>query len=83
MSDLTCFYIQHKILILFHVIVKCNIKGGGLTECDRLRLKKGYHNVPTHNYRIRCKSILLKSLGKSVSRIAEIFDVTVPIVYGG
>ena len=22
-------YIQHKIIILFHVIVKCNIKGGG------------------------------------------------------
>ena len=32
-------------------------------------------------YRIRCKSILLKSSGKSASEITEIFDVTVPTVY--
>ena len=45
-----------------------------LSEADRLKLEKGYHNGPTHNYRIRCKSILLKSSGKSASEIAEIFD---------
>lgn len=52
-----------------------------LTDTDRLKLESGYHNGLTHNYRIRCKSILLKSLGKSASEIAEIFDVTVPTVY--
>ena len=52
-----------------------------LSEVDRLKLEKGYHNGPTHNYRIRCKSILLKSSGKSASEIAEIFDVTIPTVY--
>ena len=31
----------------------------------RLKLEKGYHNGPTHSFRIRCKSILLKSEGKS------------------
>lgn len=29
-----------------------------LSDADRLKLEKGYHNVPTHNYRIRYKSIL-------------------------
>ncbi len=32
-----------------------------LSEVDRLKLEKGYHNGPTHSFRIRCKSILLKS----------------------
>lgn len=58
-----------------------HIKVLELSEADRLNLEKGYHNGPTHNYRIRCKSILLKSSGKSASEIAEIFDVTVPTVY--
>ena len=58
-----------------------HIKELELSEADRLELEKGYHNGPTHNYRIRCKSILLKSSGKSASEIAEIFDVTVPTVY--
>ncbi|MEJ8764177.1 helix-turn-helix domain-containing protein [Phocaeicola sp. HCN-40430] len=52
-----------------------------LSESDSLKLEKGYHNSSIHNYRIRCKSILLKSTGKSASEIAEIFDVTVPTVY--
>lgn len=52
-----------------------------LSEADRLKLKKGYHNGPTHNYRIRCKSILLKSSEKSASEIAEIFTVTIPTAY--
>lgn len=58
-----------------------HIKVLELSEADRLKLEKGYHNDPTHNYRIRCKSILLKSSGKSALEIAEIFDVTVPTVY--
>ena len=58
-----------------------HIKVLELSEADRLKLEKGYHNEPTHNYRIRCKSILLKSSGKSASEIAEIFDVTIPTVY--
>ena len=49
-----------------------HIKVFELSEADRLKLEKGYHNGPTHNYRIRCKSILLKSSGKSASEIAEI-----------
>ena len=56
-----------------------HIKVLELSEADRLKLEKGYHNGSTHNYRIRCKSILLKSSGKSASEIAEIFDVTVNI----
>lgn len=52
-----------------------------LSEVDRLKLEKGYHNGPTHSFRIRCKSILLKSEGKSASKIAEILEVTVPTVY--
>lgn len=56
-------------------------KSAELNEADRLKLEKGYHNGPTHNYRIRCKSILLKSSGKSASEIADIFDVTIPTVY--
>ena len=52
-----------------------------LTEVDRLKLEKGYYNGPTHKYRIRCKSILLKSEGKSASQIAEQLEVTVPTVY--
>lgn len=52
-----------------------------LSNGDRLKLENGYHNGLTHNYRIRCQSILLKSSGKSASEIAEIFDVTVPTVY--
>lgn len=58
-----------------------HIKVLELSEGDRLKLEQGYHNGPTHNYRIRCKSILLKSLGKSVLEIAEIFDVTISKVY--
>ena len=58
-----------------------HIKVLELSETDRLKLEKGYHNSPTHNYRIRCKSILLKSSGKSASEIAEIFDITLPTVY--
>ena len=57
-----------------------HIKVLELSEADRLKLEKGYHNGPTHNYRIRCKSILLKSSGKSASEIAEIFDVTIPTI---
>ena len=52
-----------------------------LTEVDRLKLEKGYYNGPTHKYRIRCKSILLKSDGKSASQIAEQLEVTIPTVY--
>lgn len=26
-----------------------------LSEANRLKLEKGYHHGPTHNYRIRCK----------------------------
>lgn len=42
-----------------------------LSEVDRLKLEKGYHNGPTHSFRIRCKSILLKLEGKSAPKIAE------------
>ena len=52
-----------------------------LSEVDRLKLEKGYHNGPTHSFRIRCKSILLKSEGKSAPQIAEMLEVTVPTVY--
>ena len=52
-----------------------------LSEVDRLKLEKGYHNGPTHSFRIRCKSILLKSEGKSAPKIAEMLEVTVPTVY--
>lgn len=52
-----------------------------LIDIDRLKLEKGYHNGPSHKYRIRCKSILLKSEGKSASKIAEMLEVTVPTVY--
>lgn len=52
-----------------------------LSEVDRLKLEKGYHNGPTHSFRIRCKSILLKSEGKSASKIAEMLEVTVATVY--
>lgn len=55
-----------------------HIKVLELSEANRLKLEKGYHNGLTHNYRIRCKSILLRSSGKSAS---EIFDVTIPTVY--
>ena len=48
-----------------------------LSEVDRLKLEKGYHNGPTHSFRIRCKSILLKSEGKSAPQIAEMLEVTV------
>lgn len=57
------------------------IKELNLTEADCLKLEKGYHNGQTHNYRIRCKSILLKSSGKSASQIAEMLDVTIPTIY--
>ena len=52
-----------------------------LSEVDCLKLEKGYHNGPTHSFRIRCKSILLKSEGKSAPKIAEMLEVTVPTVY--
>lgn len=35
-----------------------------LSKTNRLKLEKGYHNGLTHNYRIKYKSILLKSSGK-------------------
>lgn len=35
-----------------------HIKMLELSEADRLKLEKGYHNGPIRNYRIRCKSIL-------------------------
>lgn len=47
----------------------------------RLKLEKGFHNAATHNYRIRCKVILLKSSDKSASQKAEILDVTIPTIY--
>ena len=46
-----------------------------LSEVDRLKLEKGYHNGPTHSFRIRCKSILLKSEGKSAPQIAEMLGI--------
>lgn len=52
-----------------------------LSEDDRLKLEKCYHKGPTHCFRIRCKSILLKSEGKSAPQIAEMLEVTVPTVY--
>ena len=52
-----------------------------LSEVDRLKLDKGYHNGPTHSFLIRCKSILLESGGKSASKIAEMLEVTIPTVY--
>ncbi len=52
-----------------------------LSEDDRLKLEKGYHQGPTHCFRIRCKSILMKSEGKSAPQIAEMLEVTVPTVY--
>ena len=52
-----------------------------LSEVDRLKLEKCYHNGSTHSFRIRCKSILLKSEGKSAPKIAEMLEVTVPTVY--
>lgn len=52
-----------------------------LPEGERLKLAEGYHNGPTHSYRVRCKSILLKSEGKSASKIAEMLEVTVPTIY--
>ena len=52
-----------------------------LSEVDRLKLEKGYHNDPTHSFCIRCNSILLKSEGKSAPPIAEMIEVTVPTVY--
>ena len=58
-----------------------HIKVLELTEADRLKLEKDYQNDPTHNYRIKCKSILLKSSGKYASEIAEIFNVTIPTIY--
>lgn len=58
-----------------------HIKVLELTEAVRLKLEKDYQNDPTHNYRIKCKSILLKSSGKSASEIAEIFNVTIPTIY--
>ena len=48
-----------------------HIKVFELSETDRLKLEKGYHNGPTHDYRIRCKSILLKSSGKSASELHD------------
>lgn len=35
-----------------------HIKVLELSDADRLKLEKGYHNGLTHDYRIRCKSIL-------------------------
>ena len=52
-----------------------------LSEVDRLKLEKGYHKGPTHCFRIRCKSILLKSEDKSALEIAEMLEVTVTTVY--
>ena len=51
-----------------------------LLEVDRLKLENGYHNGPTHSFRIRCKSILLKSEGKSSPKIAEMLEVTVHLL---
>ena len=46
-----------------------------LSEVDRLKLEKGYHNGPTHSFRIRCKSILLKSEGEFITYCVPIcFD---------
>lgn len=59
-----------------------HIKVPNLTEVDHLKMEKDYHNnVPTRNYHIRCKSILLKSSRKSVSQFTEMFDVIVPTIY--
>ena len=38
-----------------------HIKVLELSEADRLKLEKGYHNGPTHNYRIRCKVSIQKT----------------------
>lgn len=47
-----------------------HIKVPELSEADRFKFEKDYHNSPVS-----------KSSGKSVSEIAEIFDVTIPAVY--
>lgn len=52
-----------------------------LSEVDRLKLEKGYHNGCTHKYRIRCKAILLVADGKTGQQICELLDVTLPTVY--
>lgn len=47
----------------------------------RLKLEKGYHNGPTHSFRIRCKSILLKSKVNQLPKIVEILEEPVPTIY--
>ena len=47
----------------------------------RLKLEKGYHNGPTHSFRIRCKSILLKSKVYQLPKIVEILEEPVPTIY--
>lgn len=54
-----------------------HIKVLELSDADYFKPKKGYHNDSIHNYRIRCKFILLKLSEKSASEKAYIFDVTV------
>jgi len=52
-----------------------------LSESERIQLEKGYHLGETHCFRIRCKSILLKSQGETADNIAKILEVTTPTVF--
>ena len=76
-----CMMLENEDSVLLQLHIQWNQKVLELSEVDRLKLEKGYHNGPTHSFRIRCKSILLKSEGKSAPQIAEMLEVTVPTVY--
>lgn len=52
-----------------------------LTDSERLALEHGYQMGKSHDYRTRCKAVLLKSQGKAASEIADFLDVSVPSVF--
>lgn len=52
-----------------------------LTESDRFKLEEGYKNGASHQFRTRCKAVLLKSEGKTGEQIKDILDVSLPSIY--
>lgn len=52
-----------------------------LTAEQEEELLRGYRNGSSHDFRIRCQSILLSSQGKSIPEIRELFQVSNQSIY--
>lgn len=53
----------------------------GLTAAQQKALEEGYKHGKTHDFRLRCRCILLSAQGKSVPELKALFEVSHLTIY--